>query len=66
MINIADMGLNMSDLTNSIKIIILKREEMSYPIIQASLLELFNLLRIDEMPVLAYPAESAEDIRCSH
>jgi hypothetical protein len=62
MINFADMGLNMSDLTNSIKIIILKREEMSYPIIQASLLELFNLLRIDEMPVLAYPAESAEDL----
>jgi hypothetical protein len=43
MINFADMGLNMSDLTNSIKIIILKREEMSYSIIQASLLELFNL-----------------------
>ncbi|MBC2743966.1 MAG: PilZ domain-containing protein [Desulfosarcina sp.] len=59
MINIADIGLNMSDLTNSVKVIILKHEGLNYPIIQASLLELFDRFQLDEMPVLTYPAQSA-------
>jgi hypothetical protein len=58
-VNIADIGLNMSDLTNSVKIIILKHEGLNYPIIQACLLNLFERLQLAEMPVLIYPAQSA-------
>ncbi|MCB2148117.1 MAG: PilZ domain-containing protein [Deltaproteobacteria bacterium] len=58
-INIADIGLNMSDLTNSVKIIILKHENLKYQIIRSSLLNLFGGLQIDEMPVLIYPVQSA-------
>ncbi|BBO72216.1 hypothetical protein DSCA_61460 [Desulfosarcina alkanivorans] len=63
MIDIADIGLNMSDLTNSAKFIILKHEGLSYPIIQASLVELFNRFHLDELPVLTYPAQSAERLK---
>ena len=56
-INIADIGLNMSDLTNSVKIIILKHEGLNYQIIRSSLLKLFDGLQIDEMPVLIYPEQ---------
>jgi hypothetical protein len=59
MINIADIGLNMSDLTNSIKFIILKPARLSYPIIKASLVNLYERHTLEEMPVLAYPAQSA-------
>jgi hypothetical protein len=59
-INIADIGLNMSDLTNCVKIIILKDEGLNAPIIQAGLSNLFDRLQIDDMPVLAYPVQSAE------
>lgn len=59
MINIADIGLNMSDLTNSVKIIIMKQERLTYPIIQAGLLDLFKRLQLEEMPVLTYPVQSA-------
>jgi hypothetical protein len=59
MINIADIGLNMSDLTNCVKVIILKSDGLSYPVVQAALSALFDKLRLDEMPVLAYPAQSA-------
>jgi hypothetical protein len=62
MVDIADMGLNMSDLTNSAKIIILKHEGLSHTVIQGSLLEIFGKFNLDEMPVLAYPAQSAKEL----
>ena len=56
----------MSDLTNSIKVIFLKQEGLTYRIIRISLLALFQKHQVDEMPVLAYPvtAAAALDIPC--
>ena len=62
MIDVADIGLNMSDLTNSVKFIVLDKQGLSYPIIRSSLLNLFDKFQIDEMPVLIHPAESADDL----
>ncbi len=62
-INIADIGLNMSDLTNSTKIIILKPEGLNYAILRASLVNLFDRLQLDEMPVLTFPADDAVKLK---
>lgn len=62
MIDLADIGLNMSDLTNSAKVIILDKQELSYPIIRSALLILFDKFRIDEMPILVHPAKSVDDL----
>ncbi|MFO7714052.1 hypothetical protein [Desulfosarcina sp.] len=58
-IDIADIGLNMSDLTNCVKIIILNHEGLDGQIIQTSLSDLFDRLQLEDMPVLTYPAQSA-------
>jgi hypothetical protein len=65
-LNLTDIGLNMSDLTNSMKVIILKQEGLTFHIIRIGLLALFRKHQVDEMPVLAYPATTAAalDIPC--
>ncbi len=65
-LNVTDIGLNMSDLTNSVKIIVLKQEDLNYRIIRTALLALFQRHQIDEMPILAFPATvaAALDIPC--
>ena len=62
MINIADIGLNMSDLTNSAKIIVLDSEDLTATIVQSALNSLFGRLEIEEMPVLTWPEEDAETL----
>jgi hypothetical protein len=62
MIDVADIGLNMSDLTNSVKIFVLDKQELSYPILRLALLNLFEKHRIEEMPVLIHPAEIMDDL----
>ena len=61
-INITDIGLNMSDLTNSVKIIVLEQEGLDYRIIRACLLDLFQKFQLDEMPVLTFPASKATEL----
>jgi hypothetical protein len=61
-IDIADIGLNMSDLTNCVKIIILNHEGLDGQIIQTSLSDLFDRLQLEDMPVLTYPAQSARGL----
>jgi hypothetical protein len=62
MIDIADIGLNMSDLTNSVKMIILDQTALNWPIIQSGILNLFDRFQIDEMPILAHPADSVTSL----
>ena len=65
-INIADIGLNMSDLTNSAKVILLKPEGLTYGIIRRCLKMLFDRFRIESMPVLVYPAPVAAALEIPH
>lgn len=55
MINISDTCLNMSDLTNSIKIIIIDGTELTKNIFLSSINSLLKSQNIDEAPVLTYP-----------
>ncbi|BBO79026.1 hypothetical protein DSCW_64430 [Desulfosarcina widdelii] len=59
-VNMADIGLNMSDLTNSIKMFIVRHGGLNYQIIRACLRTLIDQFQLNEIPVLTYPATSAE------
>lgn len=65
-INIADIGLNMSDLTNAAKVILLKPEGLTYRIIRHCLMMLFDRFHIEAMPVLVYPAPMAASLGIPH
>ncbi len=60
MFNISDMGLNMSELTNCAKIIVLDPEDVSREMIESVLSNLSSQLAQKEFPVLLYPSEYAE------
>ncbi len=62
MVNRADLGLNMSDLTNSIKIIALNTRHLTMEVIQTAVGALSHLLENEEIPVLLYPRAAAEQM----
>ena len=61
MVNIADVGLNLSDLTNATTILIIDQENLNYDIIKMALSLLSVQLNIDNFPVLIYPSKFAEE-----
>ncbi len=66
MVNISDIGLNMSDLTNCINVFVLNPEELSGDTLQLILSAVSEKIEEDEMPVLLYPATYAENLSLSH
>ncbi len=61
MVNISDVGLNMSELTNCIHIIVLDSDEFSKNILNTAVSELSKYYEHDEVPVLLYPLSYAEE-----
>ena len=59
--DISDIGLNLSDLTNSIKIIVIDQEGLSRNIFNLMLAELSKKLLAEEITVLLYPLSYAEN-----
>jgi len=59
--DISDIGLNLSDLTSSIKIIVIDQEELSRNIFNLMLSELSKKLLAEEITVLLYPLSYAEN-----
>jgi len=59
MVNISDVGLNMSDLTNCIQAFILDNN-LGRDVFDAALGKLCNLYPDDEIPVIVYPSSYAE------
>jgi hypothetical protein len=59
--DISDTGLNLSDLTNSIKIIVVDQEGLSRNIFNLMLAELSKKLLQEEITVLLYPLSYAEN-----
>ncbi|UFS70154.1 PilZ domain-containing protein [Geomonas sp. RF6] len=57
---LSDVGLNMSDLTNCIKVFVLDQEELSKELLQPVLKQLVHKFEQEEMPVLLYPAAYAD------
>ena len=61
MVNIADVGLNLSDLTNATTILVIDQDNLNYDIIKMALSLLSAQLNIDNFPVLIYPSKFAEE-----
>ncbi|MFZ3209394.1 MAG: PilZ domain-containing protein [Geobacteraceae bacterium] len=60
MVNISDIGLNMSNLTNSIKAIVLDSDDLPRDIFFEALARLSTKYEENEIPVLVYPVSYAE------
>jgi hypothetical protein len=60
MVNISDVGLNMSDLTNCIKVFVLDATGLSKDILYVTLSHLSPKFEQHEIPVLIYPESFAE------
>lgn len=58
-VNIADMGLNMSDLTNSVQIFVINGRYLTHEIIHTTISAISKYLELDEIPVLFYPRKAA-------
>jgi hypothetical protein len=63
MINLADIGLNLSDLTNSITLFVLNQQELTSDIVYDALAVLTKSLGQEQLPVLIYPEAAAESLK---
>jgi hypothetical protein len=61
MVNVADLGLNLSDLTNCIKIFVLDGHNLPKKIFSTVISTVADSLLQDEIPVLLFPATYADD-----
>ncbi len=59
-INISDIGINMSGLTNCIKIIVLDHDDLPVDIVQGAIKQLSLQFSIADIPILLYPTCYAE------
>ena len=61
-VNLSDVGLNLSDLTNCIKVIVIDSENLTSSVLNKSLALLVQQSEQESMPVLLFPSEFAKDI----
>jgi hypothetical protein len=61
MVNLTDLGLNLSDLTNCMKIFVIDPKALSLNILKATLDTLATKFQKTNMPVLLYPASYADE-----
>ncbi len=62
LVNLADPGLNMSDLTNSVQFIVTDETYLTSGLIRATVNSLSDLFEHDEIPVLLFPRSTAEKL----
>ena len=58
-VNAADMGLNMSDLTNSVQFFVTHGTHLTHEVIQNTIAHISSYLELSEIPVLFYPRKAA-------
>jgi hypothetical protein len=63
MVNLADIGLNLSELTNSITLFVLNQQELTSDLVQNALTVLMKSLGQEQLPVLVYPEAAAERLK---
>lgn len=61
-VNRADLGMNMSDLTNGIQVFVIDEELLNAAILSTTLSDLSKHYEFEELPVLLYPGSSAEQV----
>ena len=60
MLNQSDIGLNLSDLTNSIKVIVIDPDKLSKDVLQAVLSDVVRSSEYGILPVMIYPKECVD------
>lgn len=60
MVNLSDLGLNLSDLTNCINVFILDTEDFAVAHLRPIIARVLGLIGREDMPVLIYPLFYAE------
>jgi hypothetical protein len=60
MVNVSDFGLNMSNLTNCIHIIVLDSDDLPRNVLNSTLSKLSQCYEEDEIPILLYPVSYVE------
>lgn len=63
MVNVADIGLNLSDLTNSITLFVIDQNELTKEILTDALSLLMKRQDQRELPVLIYPEAAARNLK---
>jgi hypothetical protein len=61
LVNESDVGLNLSDITNCVKIFITDQEEVSAEILQTAILKIAQITGKKDFPALIYPAAFADE-----
>jgi hypothetical protein len=64
--NISDIGLNLSDITNCIKVFVTNKVEFSAGIVQAAISKVADITGKEDFPTLLYPAAFADEQKISY
>ena len=59
--NLSDIGLNLSDITNCIKVFVTNKAEFSAGILQAAISKVADITGKEDFPTLLYPATFADE-----
>jgi hypothetical protein len=60
-VNQADLGMNLSELLNSVKIVVLDQEGVDWETISAAVNQFAGCYNLDTIPVMVYPFEYARE-----
>jgi hypothetical protein len=59
-VNQSDLGVNLSELLNCIKVLVVDTENLPYEVLSIAFHQLTDIYRMDELPVLIYPSDYLE------
>lgn len=61
-VNVADLGLNMSDLTSSVKLFVVHGKHLTHEVVDITINAVSGYFELENVPVLFYPREAADYI----
>jgi hypothetical protein len=64
--NLSDIGLNLSDITNCVKVFVTNKAEFSAGILQAAISKVGEIAGKEDFPTLLYPAAFADEQKISY
>jgi hypothetical protein len=64
--NLSDIGLNLSDITNSVKVFVTNKAEFNADILQAAISKVADITGKKDFPALIYPAGFADEQKISY
>ena len=59
-VNQSDLGLNLSELLNGIKILVTNPEDLPWKVLSVAISQLIDVYNMERVPVIFYPFEYAE------